>query len=106
MWSKIFQKGDGTPVIGPQHAEPEWAGSLRHMLQIVSDSAEEGRKILHSLLAKRPHLDLLPDVKTSMDVVREQVEQIREKIMDGVSIVTTASRETERSIGRFTDGCK
>ena len=85
MWNKLIQRGDGAPTVGPRHAEPDWAGGLRHMLQIVSDSAEEGRKLLHALAAKRPHLDLLPDMKTSLDVVREQVDQVRERITDGVS---------------------
>eukprot|EP00439_Symbiodinium_sp_Y106_P048077 s1171_g6.t1 len=86
-------------VSGLKHMlqEPEWVSGLKHMLQVASDSAEEGRKMLYNLSAKRPHFDLIPDVKTSTDILREHVEQIRSKVMDGMTMITTTARESERS---------
>ena len=53
------------------------------MLQVVLDSAEEGRKLLNARAAKRPHFNLLPDMKTSLDGVREQMDKVRERISYG-----------------------
>ena len=96
LWSSLFGGGSSSRV-GPRLEEPEWVSGLKHMLQVASDSAEEGRKMLYNLSAKRPHLDLIPDVKTSTDILREHVEQIRSKVMDGMTMITTAARESERS---------
>ena len=78
-----MQRGDGAPTVGSRYALPDWAGGLRHMLQVVLDSAEEGRKLLHARAAKRPHFNLLPDMKTSLDGVREQMDKVRERISYG-----------------------
>ena len=96
LWSSLF-RGVSPSHMGPRLEEPEWVSGLKHMLQVASDSAEEGRKMLYNLSAKRPHLDLIPDVKTSTDILREHVEQIRSKVMDGMTMITTTVRESERS---------
>ena len=96
LWSSLLRGGSPSHM-GPRLEEPEWVSGLKHMLQVASDSAEEGRKMLYNLSAKRPHFDLIPDVKTSTDILREHVEQIRSKVMDGMTMITTTARESERS---------
>ncbi|CAE6916478.1 unnamed protein product [Symbiodinium sp. CCMP2592] len=74
-------------TVGP---EPPLLQQLGAMLQPVTDTSEELVKMVSALMAKRPHLDMLPDMKETMD-------QIQDRLTNGVSMVTNASRETERS---------
>ncbi|CAE7195970.1 unnamed protein product [Symbiodinium sp. CCMP2592] len=77
----------------PMGPEPRTGGPLQQILEMMhaaADASEEILKMLGSLTAKRPHLDMLPDMK-------EVIDRISDRLTDGVAIMTTASRETERS---------
>ena len=61
------------------------------------DQGEEILKVVSSVAAKRPRMDLLPDMRTQVDLIREDVQHTRAKIDETGAIMTTAAGTEERS---------
>ncbi|CAE7353144.1 unnamed protein product [Symbiodinium sp. CCMP2592] len=76
-------------------ASPTPDQGVRDALTNIGDIVEESKKLLFGLAAKRPHLDLLPDIQTACDVVRDKLET-------GVCTLTPQARAEDRAFAQNT----
>ena len=84
------ERRDCTTAHGPdedttgERDPPQWVQGFTSSFENFSEWCEESRKILHSLASKRPHMDLLPEIKTQCDLLKADAEFIRAKVDAGV----------------------
>eukprot|EP00439_Symbiodinium_sp_Y106_P064696 s4913_g10.t1 len=82
-------QGDGSVVYGPDQdvsggtSPPQWMQGFVSSFEKLAEWCEESRKILRALAAQRPHLDLLPEIKTQCDLLKVDSVFIRGKLDAG-----------------------
>ena len=96
-------QGDGSVVYGPDQdvsggtSPPQWMQGFVSSFEKLAEWCEESRKILRALAAKRPHLDLLPEIKTQCDLLKVDSVFIRGKLDAGVGGPSPQARAEDRA---------
>ena len=97
------ERRDCTTVHGPdedttgERDPPQWVQGFTSSFEKLSVWCEESRKILHSLASNRPHMDLLPEIKTQCDLLKADAEFIRAKVDAGVGGPSPQARAEDRA---------
>ncbi|CAE7273609.1 unnamed protein product, partial [Symbiodinium sp. CCMP2456] len=71
--------------------------SLDACLHDMAQKVEDLTNLVLPLAAKRPHLDLIPEIKTAADLIKEDTESVKGKVEDGSILITKASKAEEKS---------